>query len=114
MTQLLRDTGERLVEVPPSTIEKQARSCSGRGKGMRFNIQDASGKIGADPRLADVLRPATNVFKKGTGSGPGGPGVQRRPPGNLGDRGDQEAPHEAELELRRSSEEGSRLLCVGG
>ena len=69
MTHLLRDTESGLVEVPPSTIEKQAPQLFGAWRErMRFNIQDAIEKIRGDSRLADVLRPMTNVFKKG---GPG-------------------------------------------
>jgi len=100
MTQLLRDTESGLVEVPPSTIEKQAPQLFGAWRErMRFNIQDASREIGADPRLADVLRPMTNVFKKG---GPGAAqAAQAYSDGlwKLMTRGYQEAPHEAELEL---------------
>lgn len=69
MIQLLRDTESELVGLPPSLIEEWSPGLFGSWRErMRFNIQDASEKIGTDPRLADVLRPMANVFKKG---GPG-------------------------------------------
>ena len=69
MIQLLRDTESELVGLPPSLIEEWSPGLFGAWRErMRFNIQDAIEKIRGDSRLADVLRPMTNVFKKG---GPG-------------------------------------------